>query len=95
MSIYEIVFFSIYFSSILIFTMKCKHLLVMLLSLESSIVGIYVGLFYLLSSMNYEFLFSLIFLTMSVCEGALGLSLLVLMVRVHGNDSIMTFNSLW
>nr|AYW52333.1 NADH dehydrogenase subunit 4L [Entiminae sp. ACP-2013] len=95
MLMYEITFVLMYFSSILVFTMKCKHLLVMLLSLESSIVAIYVGLFFVLSIMDYEFLFSMVFLAMSVCEGALGLSLLVLMIRVHGNDSIVTFNSLW
>nr|YP_009555983.1 NADH dehydrogenase subunit 4L [Myllocerinus aurolineatus]QBF03600.1 NADH dehydrogenase subunit 4L [Myllocerinus aurolineatus] len=95
MSMYEITFFFMYFSSILVFTMKCKHLLVMLLGLESSVVSIYVGLFYMLNMMDYEFLLSMLFLAMSVCEGALGLSLLVLMIRVHGNDFIMTFNSLW
>nr|AYW52346.1 NADH dehydrogenase subunit 4L [Entiminae sp. ACP-2013] len=95
MLIYEITFLLMYFSSILIFSMKCKHLLVMLLSLESSVVAIYMGLFYLLSKMDYEFFFCMVFLAMSVCEGALGLSLLVLMIRVHGNDFILTFNSLW
>nr|YP_009567880.1 NADH dehydrogenase subunit 4L [Sitona obsoletus]QBF03816.1 NADH dehydrogenase subunit 4L [Sitona obsoletus] len=95
MLIYMITFIAMYFSSMLVFASKCKHLLVMLLSLEVSVVSIYMGLFFMLMSMNYEYFLSMIYLTMSVCEGALSLSLLVLMVRVHSNDYIMTFNSLW
>nr|ARH54711.1 NADH dehydrogenase subunit 4L [Romualdius bifoveolatus] len=95
MSIYFLTFLFMYFSSILVFISKRKHLLLMLLSIESSVVALFVGLMYYLSSMNYEFFFSMIYLTMSVCEGALGLSLLVLMIRVHGNDFILSFDSLW
>nr|AEP27483.1 NADH dehydrogenase subunit 4L [Sitona lineatus] len=95
MLIYMVTFIIMYFSSMLVFAFKCKHLLVMLLSLEASVVAIYLGLFFMLMSMNYEYFLSMIYLTMSVCEGALSLSLLVLMVRVHSNDYIMTFNSLW
>nr|ALO77117.1 NADH deshydrogenase subunit 4L [Entiminae sp. GENSP01] len=95
MSIYMLTFLMFYFSSILVFTSKRKHLLLMLLSLESSVVALFVGLMFLLSMMSYEFFFSMVYLTMSVCESALGLSLLVLMIRVHGNDFILSFNSLW
>nr|AYN50395.1 NADH dehydrogenase subunit 4L [Laparocerus freyi] len=92
---FVITFLFMYFSSMLVFTLKCKHLLSMLLSLEASVVSLYIGLFFLLGEMNYEFFFLMIFLTMSVCEGALSLSLLVLMIRVHGNDYILSFSSLW
>nr|ATP75099.1 NADH dehydrogenase subunit 4L [Sitona callosus] len=95
MLIFMVTFIIMYFSSMLVFASKCKHLLVMLLSLEYSVVAMFMGLFFLLMSMNYEYFLSMIYLTMSVCEGALSLSLLVLMVRVHSNDYIMTFNSLW
>nr|AEP27507.1 NADH dehydrogenase subunit 4L [Barynotus obscurus] len=95
MSIYFFTFFLMYFSSILVFVSKRKHLLLMFLGLESSVVSLFIGIFYLLSSMDYEFFFSMIYLTVSVCEGALGLSLLVLMIRVHGNDYILSFDSLW
>lgn len=95
MSIYFLIFLFIYFASILVFTFKRKHLLLILLSLESSVVSLYIGLFFLLSGIDYEFFYSIIYLTIRVCEGALGLSLLVLMIRVHGNDYILTFDSLW
>lgn len=94
MSIYIFTFFIIYFSSILVFTLKRKHLLLMLLRLEASVVSLYLGLFFLLRNINYEYFYSLIYLTIRVCEGALRLSLLVLMIRVHGNDSILSFRSL-
>nr|ATL23294.1 NADH dehydrogenase subunit 4L [Sympiezomias velatus] len=95
MSISFLTFLLMYFASFMVFTLKRKHLLLMLLSLEFSVISLYIGMFFLLSSMDYEFFFSMIYLTLSVCEGALGLSLLVLMIRVHSNDYILTFSSLW
>nr|YP_010936437.1 NADH dehydrogenase subunit 4L [Agetocera filicornis]WKW54890.1 NADH dehydrogenase subunit 4L [Agetocera filicornis] len=87
--------FLMFLSGTVSFSMNRKHLLLMLLSLEFIVLALYLSIFIYLSGMNYEFFFSMIFLTMSVCEGALGLSMLVLMVRVHGNDYIMTFSFLW
>nr|YP_009573030.1 NADH dehydrogenase subunit 4L [Podagricomela nigricollis]QBF44007.1 NADH dehydrogenase subunit 4L [Podagricomela nigricollis] len=87
--------FSMFLAGILSFTLNRKHLLMMLLSLEFIVISLYLSMFMYLSLMNYEYFFSMIFLTMSVCEGALGLSVLILLVRVHGNDYIMTFSSLW
>nr|AND96324.1 NADH deshydrogenase subunit 4L [Onitis falcatus] len=90
-------FFSLvmYFSSLISFSMKRKHLLLMLLSLELIILSLFFNLFLYLSYMNYEYFFSMIFLTMSVCEGTLGLSILVSLIRTHGNDYFQTFNVLW
>nr|ALO76482.1 NADH deshydrogenase subunit 4L [Chapuisia ellenbergeri] len=88
--------FSIMFiSGALSFVLNRKHLLMMLLSLEFIVVSLYLSIFIYLSSMNYEYFFSMIYLTMSVCEGVLGLSMLIMMVRVHGNDYTMTFSFLW
>nr|APX40235.1 NADH dehydrogenase subunit 4L [Cryptocephalus tibialis] len=72
-----------------------KHFLMMLLSLEFLVLSLYMGLFIFLCSYNYEYFFMLIYLTMSVCEGCLGLSLLVLMIRSHGNDYVLSMSSLW
>nr|YP_009158936.1 NADH dehydrogenase subunit 4L [Aegorhinus superciliosus]AHG32673.1 NADH dehydrogenase subunit 4L [Aegorhinus superciliosus] len=94
MSIYVFYFF-LYFSSMFVFVSKRKHLLLMLLSLESSMVALYLGLFTLLSKMDFEYFFSMVFLTISVCESALSLSVLVLMIRTHSNDYILSFDSLW
>uniref|UniRef100_UPI0030E453B0 NADH dehydrogenase subunit 4L n=1 Tax=Anomala aulax TaxID=1198227 RepID=UPI0030E453B0 len=84
-----------YFSGLVSFCIKRKHLLLMLLSLEYVILGLYFNLYLFLMYFNYEFYFGMVFLTMSVCEGALGLSLLVSMMRTHGNDYFQTFNVLW
>nr|APX40599.1 NADH dehydrogenase subunit 4L [Cryptocephalus mystacatus] len=72
-----------------------KHFLMMLLSLEFLVLSLYLGLFIFLSSFNYEYFFMLIYLTMSVCEGSLGLAMLVMMIRSHGNDYVLSMSSLW
>nr|ARH53697.1 NADH dehydrogenase subunit 4L [Adrastus rachifer] len=78
-----------------IFCFKCKHLLLMLLSLEFIVLSLYFGLFICMMFYEYEYYFMMIFLTMSVCEGALGLSILVAMIRSYGNDYFQSFNILW
>nr|AYR05366.1 NADH dehydrogenase subunit 4L [Coleoptera sp. ACP-2013] len=87
--------FIMYFSGLLVFSMKRKHLLLMLLSLEFIILSLYFNLFIYLSNFSNEYYFCMIFLTMSVCEGALGLSILVSLIRTHGNDYFKTFSMLW
>nr|AND96174.1 NADH deshydrogenase subunit 4L [Tragiscus dimidiatus] len=84
-----------YFMSLISFTLKRKHLLLMLLSLELIILSLFFNLFLYLSIYDCEFFFNLIFLTLSVCEGALGLSILVLLIRTHGNDYFNIFSILW
>nr|AFZ40841.1 NADH dehydrogenase subunit 4L [Monochamus alternatus] len=91
--IYSSIFLSI--SGMLVFALSRKHLLVMLLSLEFIMVSLYFNILIYLSELSYEYFFSMIFLTMSVCEGTLGLAMLVLMIRAHGNDYVLTFSSLW
>nr|WNV22576.1 NADH dehydrogenase subunit 4L [Psylliodes crambicola] len=93
MLMYLLIF--MFMSGTISFILNRKHLLLMLLSLEFIVISLYMNIFLYLSLMNYEFFFSMIFLTISVCEGALGLSILIMMVRVHGNDFILTFSSLW
>nr|QRZ60671.1 NADH dehydrogenase subunit 4L [Prosthiochaeta sp. CAU WL-2019511] len=71
-----------------------KHLLSMLLSLEYMVLNLFFLLFVYLSMFDYGGYFSMIFLTFSVCEGALGLSILVSMIRTHGNDYFQSFSVL-
>nr|AXS66037.1 NADH dehydrogenase subunit 4L [Languriidae sp. KM-2017] len=82
-------------SGLIVFSSKRKHLLLMLLSLEFVVLSLYMNIYLYMSLINYEYFFLMIFLTMSVCEGALGLSVLVSMIRTFGNDYILTFTSLW
>uniref|UniRef100_UPI0030016DD3 NADH dehydrogenase subunit 4L n=1 Tax=Mesyatsia karakorum TaxID=3111802 RepID=UPI0030016DD3 len=77
-----------------VFSSKRKHLLLTLLSLEFIVLSLFLMLFIYLNMMNYELFFSMVFLTFSVCEGALGLSILVSMIRTHGNDYFQSFSIL-
>nr|YP_010283891.1 NADH dehydrogenase subunit 4L [Chlorophorus annularis]ULA45459.1 NADH dehydrogenase subunit 4L [Chlorophorus annularis] len=90
-----IVSFFMFFSGLFVFSSKRKHLLLMLLSLEFVVISLYMGILIFLSLGEMEFFFSMIFLTFSVCEGALGLSMLVSMIRSCGNDYVLNFTSLW
>nr|YP_003359519.1 NADH dehydrogenase subunit 4L [Gandalfus yunohana]ACC62353.1 NADH dehydrogenase subunit 4L [Gandalfus yunohana] len=71
-----------------------KHLLNSLLSLEFMMLGVFWLLSMQMVSVGSEIYFSLFFLTLAACEGALGLSLLVFVVRSHGNDRFSSFNLL-
>nr|QUS64009.1 NADH dehydrogenase subunit 4L [Zoodes fulguratus] len=83
-----------FFSGLVVFTSNRKHLLLMLLSLEFIVLSLYLNIFIYLSLLN-DYFFSMIFLTMSVCEGSLGLAILVMMIRACGNDYVLSFSSLW
>lgn len=87
--------FFIYFIGLLVFCFKCKHLLLILLRLEFIVLSLYFGLFICISFYFYEYYFLMILLTIAVCEGALGLSILVSMIRSYGNDYFQAFNLLW
>nr|QNJ33246.1 NADH dehydrogenase subunit 4L [Cnemoplites edulis] len=87
--------FFMVFSGLIVFSSKRKHLLLMLLSLEFVVLSLYLNMFLYLSGCGHEYFFSMIYITMSVCEGALGLAVLVSMIRTHGNDYVLSFSSLW
>nr|YP_010954806.1 NADH dehydrogenase subunit 4L [Hemisodorcus donckieri]WMW30191.1 NADH dehydrogenase subunit 4L [Hemisodorcus donckieri] len=87
--------FFMYLMGLLSFCLNRKHLLLMLLSLEFVVVALFLMLVFYLISYNWEFYFLMVFLTMSVCEGALGLSILVLLMRTYGNNYMISFNLLW
>nr|QVT15597.1 NADH dehydrogenase subunit 4L [Semiothisa cinerearia] len=78
----------------LIFVSKYKHLLIILLSLEFMVLSVFFLLLSYLLMLNYEVYMLMVFLVFSVCEGALGLSILVSMMRTHGNDYFKSFNLL-
>nr|YP_009420011.1 NADH dehydrogenase subunit 4L [Manticora tibialis]ASN65998.1 NADH dehydrogenase subunit 4L [Manticora tibialis] len=76
------------------FCLKRKHLLLMLLSLEFIILSLYMLMFIYLSMFDYEYYFSMMYLTFCVCESVLGLSILVSLIRTHGNDYYFSMNML-
>lgn len=77
------------------FVIKRKHLLLILISLEFIVLALFYGLILYFKFYINENYFCLIYIRFAVCEGALGLSLLVLIIRTFGNDYFQTFNILW
>nr|YP_009472943.1 NADH dehydrogenase subunit 4L [Metatropis longirostris]AST10173.1 NADH dehydrogenase subunit 4L [Metatropis longirostris] len=78
-------------------TMFCslrKHLLTAFFSLEYLIIVLFLLFFMFLMNFGYELYYILIFLIFSVCEGALGLGVLVNMIRSHGNDMLSSLSIL-
>lgn len=94
MLIYFIFPIIIFVVGLIVFVSNRKHLLSILLSLEFIVLRIFLFLFIYLSHINYESFFRILFLTFSVCEGALGLSILVSLIRTHGNDYFQSFSIL-
>nr|QJW33803.1 NADH dehydrogenase subunit 4L [Lymantria sugii] len=83
-----------FFVGNLIFVLKHKHLLVVLLSLEFIVLSIFFFMLVFLSCIEYDLYLLMVFLVFSVCEGALGLSILISMIRTHGSDYFQSFNLL-
>nr|YP_010166708.1 NADH dehydrogenase subunit 4L [Nectoporus subrotundus]QRV62799.1 NADH dehydrogenase subunit 4L [Nectoporus subrotundus] len=90
--LYNILFLFMFFSGLLVFSSKRKHLLLMLLSMEFIILSLYGLIFIFLSYFDYEFYFSMMFLVFCVCESVVGLSILVSLIRTHGNDYFFSMN---
>nr|YP_010868527.1 NADH dehydrogenase subunit 4L [Calinaga buddha]WGU20178.1 NADH dehydrogenase subunit 4L [Calinaga buddha] len=76
----------------MVFVSKHKHLLIVLMSLEFIVLSIFFLLLLYLNMINYNMYMLMVFLVFSVCEGALGVSILVSMIRTHGNDYFQGFN---
>lgn len=91
--IYYLIIIIFIFGSI-VFISSRKHLLCTLLRLEFIVLILFILLFLYLNFINYESYFSIFFLTFCVCEGVLGLSILVSMIRTHGNDYFQSFSIL-
>nr|YP_010222650.1 NADH dehydrogenase subunit 4L [Sastragala esakii]UCC46113.1 NADH dehydrogenase subunit 4L [Sastragala esakii] len=80
--------------SVVIFCSTRRHILLSLLSLEFMVLSTYFIMFMTMLFYGLELYFVLIFLVFTVCEGALGLSLLVMLVRNQGNDYLSSMSVL-
>nr|YP_009469714.1 NADH dehydrogenase subunit 4L [Amantis nawai]AVE15466.1 NADH dehydrogenase subunit 4L [Amantis nawai] len=87
-------FYFMFLCGLWVFSSKRKHLLVTLLSLEFIVLTLFILLYYYLMMMTGELYMTMFFLSFAVCEGALGLSILVSMIRTHGNDFFNSFGLL-
>nr|YP_010586039.1 NADH dehydrogenase subunit 4L [Apatidelia acuminata]UZZ43775.1 NADH dehydrogenase subunit 4L [Apatidelia acuminata] len=75
------------------FSLNRKHLLVILLSLELIVLNLffYIYLYLLLNMMNSIY-FLVMFMILTVCEGVLGISILVYMIRIYSSDYMSVYN---
>nr|VFU78810.1 NADH dehydrogenase subunit 4l [Proasellus arthrodilus] len=78
------VFMFLFWVGALSFISNSKHLLAALISLEYMVLMLFtmLAIFYQVSML------ALAFLTISVCEGALGLSVLVIFTQTYGSESL-------
>nr|WOW99096.1 NADH dehydrogenase subunit 4L [Paravarcia sp.] len=76
----------IFFSGIFSLIMVRKHYLMSLLSLEFLLLSIFFSSFFFFSFFFHDFFFLVVFLVLGVCEGVLGLSLIVYLVRKFSLD---------
>nr|ADD83038.1 NADH dehydrogenase subunit 4L [Habrophlebiodes zijinensis] len=77
-----------------VFVNKHKHLLSTLLSLEFMGLMLFLMMSYLLMNLILEMYYLMIFLSMAVCEGALGSGIVVSMIRSHGSDYFLSYSIL-
>lgn len=75
-----------------IYCLNRKHLLIMLLMLEFIILNLFMLIVVYLRIIGLDYYYLILFFVISVCEGVLGLSLLVYMIRFLGNDYFYIFN---
>lgn len=86
LNIFILILFIILFSGILFFIFNFNHLLIILLGLEF-ILLILSLLFYLnLIIFIKQYILLLIFFIFCIRESVLGLTILIIIVRIYGND---------
>nr|AFQ62152.1 NADH dehydrogenase subunit 4L [Noteridae sp. MJTNT-2012] len=85
-------FFVMFVGGVYAYCSSRKHLLLMLLSLEFIILSLFMYLYNCLLFSDAELYFSMIYLVFCVCESVLGLSVLVSLIRTHGNDYVYSMN---
>lgn len=84
----------LFFRGIFSFVINRKHLLSTLLRLEFIVLSLFLIIVFFLRYFSYELYFRMFFLIFRVCEGALGVSILVSIIRTHGNDYFNSFSIL-
>nr|QXE46439.1 NADH dehydrogenase subunit 4L [Cephalcia infumata] len=86
MMFYMMIMMILFYQGLMTFSLNRNHLLIMLLSLEFLVLSLFLMLMYFLNIYWSNLYFSMVFLTFMVCESSIGLSILVSLVRTHGND---------
>nr|YP_010610702.1 NADH dehydrogenase subunit 4L [Luteuthis dentatus]WAP91470.1 NADH dehydrogenase subunit 4L [Luteuthis dentatus]WAP91496.1 NADH dehydrogenase subunit 4L [Luteuthis dentatus] len=81
-----------YMSGLVILLMQWKHVLNVMISLEIMMLGVLMSFIFTWGVMSLDYFLIMILVVFSVCEASLGLSLLVSMIRCHGNDYVKMLN---
>nr|YP_010983245.1 NADH dehydrogenase subunit 4L [Hypselodoris whitei]WOK01427.1 NADH dehydrogenase subunit 4L [Hypselodoris whitei] len=81
-------------TALFVFSKLNMHILTLLISLEALMLSLLVFLFSFSLLYGSSFHIFLILLTFAACEAALGLALLVSILRVRGNDYVMSLTTL-
>nr|QZZ18278.1 NADH dehydrogenase subunit 4L [Elbelus tripunctatus] len=87
MTYYLLILFLFSFS-LLSFVLIRKHILSCLISIEMIVLSLLMMVLFYCLMFDYSLYLYLFMMTFYVCEGVLGLSVLVHMIRCHGNDYI-------
>nr|YP_010692596.1 NADH dehydrogenase subunit 4L [Gargara minuta]WBV77337.1 NADH dehydrogenase subunit 4L [Gargara minuta] len=87
-------FFFFFFFGLLSLSFVRKHIFLCLISLEFIIVYLLMIFYFYVFFFFCSFYLYVIFMVFCVCEGVLGLSLIVLLIRCHSND-YLTSIFLW
>ncbi len=82
----KFIFYFILLGGSLRFIRQRKHILISLMSLEFLVLSFFLGIGILIIKDEYNRYILLFYLTYAACEGALGLSIIVSIVRGYGRD---------
>nr|YP_010142231.1 NADH dehydrogenase subunit 4L [Chthamalus malayensis]QQK92489.1 NADH dehydrogenase subunit 4L [Chthamalus malayensis] len=94
LNIFIFVSVSLFIVGFWIYISKRKHLMNMLISLEYMVLSIFMLLMLVTFTLGLEMYAGLIYLIASVCEGSLGVGIMVGMVRSYGSDYVSSLSSL-
>nr|UBQ33980.1 NADH dehydrogenase subunit 4L [Cysteochila lineata] len=86
-----IILFSLISGFVVVVSLR-NHLLLTLIGIEFLMIIIFMMMYFNFITFGVELYFLMVFLVMLVCEGSLGLSMLISMIRSHGSDMV---NSLY
>lgn len=84
-----------YLRGFFLYIFNRHHFLFILLRLEFIMLSVFFILVIMLIMGFLNIFLSIIYLRIVVCEGVLGLSIMVLIIRVSGNDLLIRIRVLW
>nr|AWV83415.1 NADH dehydrogenase subunit 4L [Vagitanus terminalis] len=92
MSPFLLSYMLMYVSGFVTLCLNQKHLMMSLLSLELMILSMFCSFSFIILVSMEDMYMLLIFLGFSVCEGVMGLSCLISIIRSHGNDLLSSLS---